>query len=151
MKVKLKTIVTASIAVILLTLVVIFNVPHNLNNTLRFDDSEWIFMTVSIMKNVEGRIVSESEQFTFEKGTAEFTDINNVLGGYSYNRTFARDERVFSGTSNITSITILGENSSTLFLVNIAGANMKVNGTIRRMRQNTIIELIDRILEICEM
>jgi len=153
LKTKLKIIIPVSVAVILLALIVIFNIPHNLNNALNFEDSEWLSITVVIAENVNGQPIIETESFTFEKGTVEFTAINNVLNGYSYNINFARNNGIFDGGTsiNMTNITILGENNSSLFLVNTSGANVQVNGMLRRMRENRIIELIDKIMETCGM
>jgi len=153
LKTKLKIIIPASVAVILIALIVILNIPYNLDNALRFDDSEWLSITVVIAENVNGQPIIENENFTFEKGTAGFTAINNVLNGYSYNMTLARNNGIFDGGTsvNLTNITILGENNSSLFLVNTSGANIQVNGILRRMRQNKIEELIDKIMETCGM
>lgn len=148
MKTKLKIIIPASFAVILIAVIVMFNIPYKLNNALRFDDSEWIAVSVTTMKNIGGRAEANAEDFTFEKVSAEFTAINESLEKYSFNITTANDVNK-KANGNMTTITILDSNNSGLFLINSTGSNIIVNGTNYRMKQNKMEELIDKILEIC--
>lgn len=150
MKTKLKIIIPTSAAVILIAFIVIFNIPYNLNNALRFDDSEWITLSVTTMKNVGGRAEADAEDFTFEKGSIEFRAINELLDKYSFNITIAKDiNKKVNG--NMATITILDNNNSGLFLINSTGSNIIVNGVNHKMKQNKIEELIENILDICGM
>ena len=147
-KIKLKTIIPVVIVIILIAVIVIFNIPYNLNNALRFDENEQVVISVIVMKNVSGQTEDNAENFTFENGNAEFTAINELLKRYSYSLTTARDiNKQVSG--NMTTITILGDNNTGLFLINSTGSNITVNGKNYRMKQNKIEELIDKILNIC--
>ena len=49
MKTKFKIIIPASVAVILIALMVIFNVPYNLNKSLLFNNSDRIIISVAIL------------------------------------------------------------------------------------------------------
>ena len=152
LKPNLKKIILSSVAVIVIAAIVFLNIPHNLNNTLRLYESEWIHMTVIIRKNVAGQIAGDVQSFTFEKGTADFAAINDVFNQFSYNRTLARDTGSTTGSGGLTSITILAENNSTLILFNTLTSNsVRVNGTLRRMRQSRMEELVGKILDICGM
>jgi len=147
LKSKFKIIIPTSVAVILIAVIIILNIPFNLNNALRFNESEQIVISISTMKNVGGRAEAGTEIFNFEKGSAEFMAVNELLEAYSYNLTTAKDiNRHISG--NMTTITILGDNTG-LFLINSTGSNITVNGANYRMKQNKIEELIDKILNIC--
>ena len=95
--------------------------------------------------------VSEAESFTFQKGTDEFAAINDLLAGYSYTMTFARNTGAFSSNDATNAITILGDNDSSLFLSNTSGRNVAVSGTPRRMSERKVIELLDMIIDICGM
>jgi hypothetical protein len=150
-KTKLKIIIPTSAAVILILLIIIFNIPHNLNNSLRFDESEKINIVVSRIRNVEGQIVDEYEHLIFEKGTVEFALINDVLNEYSYNLTIARKIGAPIDSGDLTTITIFGRysNTSALILTRTSSSNVMVNRTSRRMSEKRVIELIDKILSIC--
>jgi hypothetical protein len=150
LKTKLKIIIPTSVAVVLIAVIVILNIPYNLNNAFHFDESERIVMSVTTMKNVGGRAEADAKDFIFEKGNVEFTAINKLFNEYSYYMTTAKDiNRKVNG--NMTVITILDDNNSSLFLINSTGANIKVNDATHRMKQNKIEELIAKILNICEM
>ena len=148
MKKKLKIIIPTFVVVILITAIVILNIPYNLNKALRFDGSEQLIMSVSTMKNINGQPESNGEQFTFKKGSVEFTAIINLLDGYSYNLTTAKAIR--EASHDVTMIDIYGNNSG-VYLSNFAGSNIIVNGKNYRMKQNKVEELLDKILAICGM
>ena len=150
MKTKFKIIIPASIAVILIALMIIFNVPYNLNKSLLFNISDRIIISVVIMKNVNGRAEAETEDFVFEKESIEFASINELLDEYSYSITIAKDvNKKVNG--NMITITIFDDNNSSLFLINATGANVMLNGKTYRMRQDKNEELIEIIMNICGM
>jgi len=153
MKAYLKIIIPATIAIILISIFVFLCIPRNLGNTLRFDDCEWVSISIlanEIVSDQDGsQSVSEAESFTFQRDADEFAAINNLLSGYSYNMTFARNSGILSSNGATTSITIFGENGSSLFLSNTSGRNIAVNGTPRRMSENKVIELLDKIIGVC--
>lgn len=151
MKPKLKIIISTSVAVILLTVTVILNIPHNLKNALNFDKSEQIIIAIVTSKNIGGQPILKAENFTFEKRSAEFTAINKLLDGYSYFSTAARDINGQVSGIYMATITIIDDNNSGLYLINSTGSNIIVNGTNYRMNQNKIEELIGKILGICGM
>ena len=152
LKPNLKKIILLFVAVIVIIVTIFLNIPHNLNSSLRLYESEWIHMTVVIMENIAGQIVDERESFIFEKGTVDFAAINDVFNQFSYNRTLTRDRGSTTGEGGLISITILAENNSTLILFNTSTSNsVRINGTLRRMRQSRMEELIGNILDICEM
>jgi len=73
---KTKKIVLAFITVTLIALLVFLSIPHNLNNTLHFSDSEWVSISIQVSRIVSGQegsqSVSEAESFTFQRGTDGF-------------------------------------------------------------------------------
>jgi len=152
---KTKIIVLAFIAVILIALLVFLSIPHNLNNTLHLNDSEWVSISIHVNRIVSGQegsqSVSEAESFTFQRGTEEFAATNDLLGGYSYTMTIARKTEDFSSNNATIAITILGDNDSSLVLFDTSGRNVAVNGTPRRMSEKKVIELLDKIIDFCGM
>ena len=148
MKTKLKVIIPASIAIILIAVLVIFNIPYNLGKSLRFDEIERIVMSVSMSGNIDGQPAFTIGDFSFEKGSDEFTDINKLFAEYSYYLTVGKS---VDRADNVKIITILVDDDMNrgLYLINSTGSNIIVNGKIYRMKQNKIEELIDKIANIC--
>ena len=151
MKKRLKIIIPASAAVIVIltVLFIIFNIPYNLNEALRFYDSEQIALSFSITGNAGGQAFGDGESFIYYKGTIEFDSINYLLNNYSYNITAANN---INATSNkgIKTI-IIADGNSVILLVNTTGANVEINGKTYRMNHDKIEELIDMILAICRI
>ena len=63
--------------------------------------------------------------------------------------TFASDSGTHNSNDATIAITIFGDGDSSLFLSNTSGRNIEVNGTPRRMNENKVIELLDKIIEVC--
>ena len=160
MQKNLKAIALILAAKFFTTIIIAYFLPHNLNNTLRFDEGQGIVVLIAMTGNIDGVATGRSEMFEFAPESDEFIAINNLLSGYTYNRAIFRDTGQFStgrlqrrgsGDGRVwTSITIFGNNSS-LAIVNMPGINARVNGNMRRIPQRRIIELINGIMQICGM
>ena len=60
MKANLKIIIPASIVIILISIIIFLSIPHSLSNTLRFDDSEWVSVSILVNEIISGQEGSQS-------------------------------------------------------------------------------------------
>ncbi|MCL2462461.1 MAG: hypothetical protein FWF44_07325 [Defluviitaleaceae bacterium] len=135
--------------------------PHNLGAALRFDDSPYINVSVTVFTAANGGPSQDQSSYHYESGTAEFTAINALLKEYSYHFTFislvntVRDNLLMTDmtTTILVSGVIGGTEYTGLNLADCSGANAVVNaslGKVGYIGNKTALELCDKIIEICK-